>query len=148
MVLVTICAFLCIAFVYWYVKDAKKRRIRNALLAAGTADPSCLTPVQYELFCAALLENNGWSTQKTRVTGDFGADVIAKKGSRILIIQCKQWTGNVGVKAVQEVYTALTHYNGTDAIVVTTSGYTSAAVALSQTTGVKLMKHTDLIGII
>ncbi len=129
-----------------FIRKKQRGRLRAALLAAGTANPMQLTPEQYERFCAALLSNNGWHTSVTRKSGDFGADVIARKGGLVLAIQCKQWSKSVGVKAVQEVHAALSHYGATQGIVVTTTGYTPAAHALAASTGVRLLSHTDLIG--
>jgi len=62
-------------------------------------------------------------------TGDFGADVVARKNGRIMIVQCKRWSNPVGLKAVQEAHAAILHYNGDCAIVVATAGYTSSAKA-------------------
>lgn len=138
--------------IYWYLRIQNKSklrremdRIRAALLAAGTANPMQLTPEQYEQFCATILLNNGWNARLTKKTGDFGADIVADKEEHKLVIQCKQWSKSVGIKAVQEVHTALTHYNGNKAIVVTTTGYTQAARELAKSTGVSLLSHSDLI---
>lgn len=129
----------------WYLRRRKRARIRAALLAAGTANPLQLTPVQYEQFCAALLSNNGQNTKATKKTGDFGADIIAEKSGQKLVIQCKQWSISVGVKAVQEAHGALSYYGGNQAIVVTTTGYTKAAINLAKSADVRLLSHTDLV---
>ncbi len=71
----------------WFVQKQKRDKLRVALLAAGTTNPLQLTPEQYEQFCAALLSHNGWKTRLTRKSGDFGADVIATKEDRVLVIQ-------------------------------------------------------------
>lgn len=123
-------------------------RLRNARLAAGAANPRQLDPYAYEEFCAAILENKGWTVELTRTTGDFGADVLAKKEDNSLVIQCKQWSQNVGVKAVQEVYAAQAHYGTKQAIVVTETNYTTGAQKLASSTGVWLFSSNDLINLI
>lgn len=140
-----VAAGIVIARLLWKAK--RKSKIRSALLGAGTENPMQLTPGQYENFCAALLENNGWTTKMTKSSGDFGADIIAVKGNKKSVIQCKQWSKSVGVKAVQEAHTAMSYYHANIAIVVTTTGYTYAAKDLAKSTGVRLLKHTDLIDI-
>ena len=62
-----------------------------------------------------------------------------------MVIQCKQWSKSVGVKAVQEAHTAISYYRASQAIVVTTTGYTHAAKDLAKSTGVRLLSHTDLV---
>jgi restriction system protein len=131
--------------ILWYLRIRERRRIRAALLAAGTANPMQLTPEQYEQFCATILANNGWSTNLTRKTGDFGADIIAEKKGLKFVIQCKQWSKSVGVKAVQEAHTATSYYRADQALVVTTTGYTKAAKDLAKRTGVRLLSHEDLV---
>lgn len=142
---IIILGVLFLFIVFWYLRMQKKAKLRAALLAAGTANPMQLTPEQYEQFCATILANNGWSTRLTSKTSDFGADIIAEKAGQKLVIQCKQWSKSVGVKAVQEAHTAISHYWANQALVVTTTGYTQAAKDLAKSTGVRLLNHTDLV---
>lgn len=129
----------------WFVRKTRRGKLRIALLAAGVANPLQLSPKQYEQFCAALLSNNGWNARLTGKSGDFGADVVATKEDQVLVIQCKQWTQSVGIRAVQEAHAALSHYHATHAAVVTTTGYTAAARSLAKSTGVRLLSHADLV---
>lgn len=139
-------AFVAVVFAAaWFFGKQRRNKLRAALLAAGASNAFQLTPEQYEQFCAALLVNNGWRTRMTRKSGDFGADVIATKEGRVLVIQCKQWSKSVGIKAVQEAHAALSHYRATQAAVVTTTDYTTAAKALAKSTGVRLLSHRDLV---
>ncbi|WP_278667739.1 restriction endonuclease [Acidithiobacillus ferriphilus] len=141
---IAIFGLLLIVVVIFGYRLNRRAKIKMKLLAAGSDNPMQLTPNQYEEFCAALLENNGWSTQVTSRSSDYGADIIATKGSVRIVVQCKQWSGSVGVKAVQEVHTAISYYNANKAIVITTSKYTHAAKKLAASTGVSLLTHEDL----
>jgi hypothetical protein len=49
------------------------------------------------------IAREGFEVQGTPITGDQGADLIAKKGGRVVIIQAKCYQGMVGNSAVQEV---------------------------------------------
>ena len=142
---IIILGVLFIFIVFWYFRMQKRVKLRAALLAAGTENPMQLTPEQYEQFCATILSNNGWRARLTRKSGDFGADIIADKAGQKVVIQCKQWSKSVGVKAVQEAHTAASHYRANKALVVTTTGYTQAAKDLAKSTGVGLLSHTDLV---
>jgi restriction system protein len=144
-IVIIIFGTLSVLIILWYLRIQKRAKLRAALLAAGTENPMQLTPEQYEQFCATILLNNGWNARLTKKSGDFGADIIADKADHKLVIQCKQWSKSVGIKAVQEVHAALTHYSGSQAIVVTTTGYTQAAKDLAKSTGVRLLSHSDLV---
>lgn len=130
----------------WVVlQEQKDARVRRALLAVGASDPTRLSGVEYETFCVLLLREKGWSAETTPGSGDYGADIVAEKKGRRMVVQCKRWSENVGVTAVQEVHASRSHYKADDAVVVTTMGYTRAARELARTTGVRLMLHQDLL---
>ena len=77
-------------------------------------------------------------------SGDQGADLIAKKDGRTIIIQAKRYQGTVGNKAVQEVASAVSFYGGDEGWVITNSTFTPSARALAQKTNVRLFEGRDL----
>jgi HJR/Mrr/RecB family endonuclease len=104
-----------------------------------------LSGVEFETYIAKVLQENGFEDVKgTPTTGDQGADLIAKKGDRIIIIQAKRWNGTVGNKSVQEVVGAVHFYGGTEGWVITNSRFTSSAKALAHKSGTKLIDGSDL----
>ena len=82
---------------------------------------------------------HGWHVTATAATGDQGADIIASKAERRVIIQAKRYRGAVGNKAVQEVVRAILFYGGTEGCVVTNSTFTPAARALAQINNIRLI---------
>jgi restriction system protein len=70
-----------------------------------------LDPKEFEAFCAAALTQIGWSARTVGQAGDQGADVLAEKGGRRVVIQCKKYSGTVGNFAVQEAHAAKAHYS-------------------------------------
>ncbi|WP_123106176.1 restriction endonuclease [Acidithiobacillus sulfuriphilus] len=128
----------------WYWRCRQKSQIRAALLTAGTTNPMQLTPEEYERFCAVLLENHGWRTELTKKSGDYGADIIASNGNQRMVIQCKQWSKSVGIKAVQEAHSAGAYYNASIVAVVATTKYTPAAKDMARSIGVRLLSHNNL----
>jgi restriction system protein len=106
-------------------------------------DPD-MTPAEFEQWCAAGLARLGWRTRTVGGSGDQGADVIADRGGRRVVIQCKLYQSPVGNKAVQEAYAAMTHYSADVAAVITSSGFTPSARRLSATTGVVLVLHSEI----
>ena len=129
----------------WIKGNALRREIdRQQLRRAGAKDVSLLTPVQFEKYCGILLNDNGWRVEYTATTGDYGADIIAIKNGVKMVVQCKHYTGNVGVSAVQEVFSAMSYYHAQKACVVASrGGFTKSAKSLAMRTGVEIMGPSD-----
>ena len=107
---------------------------------------------EFELFTERLLKANGFDdVEVTKASGDFGVDVIAYKDEVKYAIQCKRYTGAVGIDAVQEIIAAKTMNNCHVAVVLTNSRFTDSAVTLARANAVllwdgdKLSKMTEKI---
>lgn len=108
-------------------RDRKKYRDRAA---AG---------VEFEHEMCRILKKNGFREIKmTKTSGDFGADILAKRNGLIFAIQCKYYTGTVGVDAVQQASSGCQYYEADLPVVVTNSYFTRNAVQLAEQTGVVL----------
>ena len=133
-----------------HLADHVDRVVRTRLLSPGSfqagpkIDAASLTPLEYEQHCAAILSRFGWSVRTTPATGDHGADVIAEKNGRRLVVQCKLYAKPVGNKAVQEAYSARPLYNGDHACVVAPAGFTAQAERAAHSLSVRLLHHDDL----
>jgi HJR/Mrr/RecB family endonuclease len=103
-----------------------------------------MSPTQFETCCADYLKLRGWQAHTTKGSGDQGADVIARKNGRVLVIQCKKYSKPVGNKAVQEVFAAKAYVNAHVAAVVSNQTYTKSAHELARRTNVLLLHFTDL----
>ncbi|WP_201842943.1 restriction endonuclease [Microvirga zambiensis] len=110
---------------------------------AGEFDET-MTGSEFELYCRNILQDAGWHAALTPGSGDQGADIIAEKESRRVVIQCKFYNGTVGNRAVQEAYAAAAFQDAPYAVVVTNSVFTRSAHQLAHKNGVLLMHHTDL----
>lgn len=77
-------------------------------------------------------------TEITKSSGDQGMDIIAEKGGNRIGIQSKFYSSKVTNKAVQEIFTALNHYNCSKGIVVTNNYFTDSAVELAQSNNIIL----------
>ena len=59
----------------------------------------------FEFFCADLLRAQGFiDVEVTRGSGDFGVDILAEKDGVTYAVQCKRYSGPVGVEAVLRTY--------------------------------------------
>jgi restriction system protein len=103
-----------------------------------------MTGREFEVYCREILQESGWHAALTPGSGDQGADIIAEKDGRRVVIQCKFYNGAVGNKAVQEAYAAAAFQDAHFAVVVTNSVFTKSAHQLAHKNSVLLMHHTDL----
>lgn len=110
----------------------------------GQPDFGSLSGAEFETHIARFLISAGYDVIGTPKTGDQGADLIAKKDGKKVIIQAKRYEGPVGNKAVQEVISALSFYDGDEGWVVTNSTFTASAKALARKAGVRLIDGTAL----
>ena len=100
--------------------------------------------LDFERWVANSLEQFGWKTNVSVGSGDQGVDVIAEAGLISVGIQCKLYSGSVGNKAVQEIKAGIEHYNCEYGVVITNAKYTKSAIVLAASTGMFLLKHTDI----
>jgi restriction system protein len=103
-----------------------------------------MDPYDFEKMCASILYDHGWQTKLHGGSGDQGIDVEARKGGKLVVIQCKKYSSPIGNKAVQEALAGKVHIKADFAAVVTNAAYTKGARELSATTGVHLLHYVDL----
>ena len=88
---------------------------------------------EFEYFCADLLKRNGFTeVEVTKGSGDYGADILAQKEGVTYAVQCKCYTGPVGVGAVQEVYAGRDYYDRMVGAVMTNQYFTAPAVEAAE----------------
>lgn len=98
---------------------------------------------KYEKHVANKMRWRGWMfVQHIGKSNDYGADVIARGFMFTkIVVQCKCYTGKVGVSAVQEVNAARQYYGASRAAVATNSTFTRQAKELSKKCGVELWER-------
>lgn len=100
--------------------------------------------IDYESDCVNILLAHGWNAKMTKASGDQGADIIATKLGKRVVIQCKKYKRPVGNKAVQEIYAATYYYEADFGVVVSNGAYTISAKQLANKLGVHLLHHSQL----
>jgi hypothetical protein len=134
---------------YEWLKEILENRFREhharqKARPASSFNVDGLSGVEFESWVAKLLNEKGYDVRATPATGDQGADLIAKKNGKTVIIQAKRYQGAVGNKAVQEVISAVAYYGGDEGWVITNSSFTPSAKALAQKSNVRLIDGTML----
>ncbi len=115
-------------------------------------DISSMDGYEFEELIRRLLVKQGYS-DVIRIGGacDRGVDLIAKKTinsqTQGYIFQCKRWIGNVGGTPIQRLHSMRIQMQPTitNAICITTSNYTSAAINEAKNTSVQLVNGNELL---
>lgn len=83
----------------------------------------------FEFFCADLLRAHGFiDVEVTRGSGDFGVDILTEKDGVTYAVQCKRYSGPVGVEAVLRTYGGQAYYGRMVGAVMTNQYFTTPAV--------------------
>jgi restriction system protein len=145
---------LAVGLVGGGVYSVRKHRAAKAVRAVQLQHVGAymvMTPKAFEYALADLCRRDG-CTHVTVVggAGDLGADVLATTpDGRRIVIQAKRYapTNKVGSPEVQKVGgTYAVVHRAQLAAVVTTSGYTKAAVDYAARAGIRLFDHRGLAG--
>lgn len=102
----------------------------------------------FEKYLQALYTKLGYQSILTRTSGDYGADLILKKGYEVIAIQAKHSKNKISISAVQEVIGAKNYYNATGIKVVTNNYFTKPAINLANANNVDLIDRTRLAELI
>lgn len=99
----------------------------------------------YEKHCMRKMRRRLWLfvRQCGRTNrADFGGDITARGFLFTkIVVQCKCYSGKVGVAAVQQAYAAKRYYHASRAAVATNSTFTKQAKELARHCGVELWEN-------
>ncbi|WP_181871577.1 restriction endonuclease [Sphaerisporangium album] len=142
-----VAAVVAVGVALLLARRARRRRDHFLQANARLETIDQMNGEQFEHLVAALLRRDGF--RKVRVTGragDGGVDVVGvAPDGRVFAVQCKRWSSNVGSPHVRNLLGALAHaYSGHTGLLVTSSGYTSAALREGQGAGLAMLDRRDL----
>ena len=131
---------LIIIFSIW-----KRKRFKKRMQQSGIAQIDQMSGIEFEEYVGTLFETLGYQVTYTPTTGDYGADLILKKGQDVIVVQAKRYKSSVGIAAVQEVIPALKMYHANAAWVISNSYYTKAAIKLAKSNHVRMINRDELV---
>ena len=131
--------------IFYSMYNSKPAPTKAKSAATLVADFVGNDPYKYEEFVKKLLQARGFSVKRTRGSGDFGVDVIAKRDDTSYALQCKLYNRPVGIKAVQEIVGGRIFYKTDYAIVVSDNSFTPAAKTFARKSDVILVHHKNLL---
>lgn len=129
-------ALIKLAYILWE---------KNRLSKSGIAEIDHMDGITFEKYLEALFEKLGYRVERTQYVGDYGADLITSKDGIKTVIQAKRNKRKVGIKAVQEAVAAKGKYGCSEAMAVTNSFYTKAAIELAKANRVELWNRNRLV---
>jgi restriction system protein len=95
------------------------------------SDWRCLRGHPFEDFLQAIFENLGFHVDRTKLTGDQGADLILTRDNIRIAVQAKGYAESVGNGAVQEALAGMSFYRCQRCAVITNSTFTASARELA-----------------
>jgi len=125
----------------------EENKYHSKLASSGIRDIDKMDGLQFEFYLRALFKELGYKTMVTKGSNDFGADLIIKKNNKTIVIQAKRYKykRNVGIDAVQQIYTAIPYYKANKGWIITNSYYTKNAKKLASVCGIKLFDRKKLV---
>lgn len=130
-----------LAFIRWHYK----RKVKNIYLSSTMEDVDDMTGIEFEYFLYYKFRQRKYKVKTTPITGDYGADLILKKGKEKIVVQAKRYQSDVGIGAVQEVIGSIAFYDALKGIVITNSYFTPNAINLANANDIILWDRNVLI---
>jgi len=141
-IIVTVSTFF---FIKKSIQMYKRLTNKRLLIHSGIRDIDRMDGFLFEEYLKYLFKALGYRPQVTKKSGDFGADLVLKGKSKI-VVQAKRYgyKNNVSLDAVREVYASQAYYKADEAWVITNSFFTKQAKELAQACNVKLLGRKEL----
>lgn len=99
---------------------------------------------EYEL--AKLFRSIGYKVRRTGRSGDGGIDLELYAGNKYCaIVQCKAHRNLVGPGPVRDLYGAFIHHGGSEAWLISSSGFSKAAFEFSKGKPIRLLSIRDIL---
>lgn len=131
-------------------KKVEEQKYHKMLASSGIKDIDKMDGLQFEFYLKALFKELGYRSTVTNGTNDFGADLVMIKNDKKIVVQAKRYKykNNVGVDAVQQIYTAIPYYKANKASIITNSQFTKNAKILADVCNVELIDRKKLVTLI
>lgn len=116
------------------------------LLSSTIDDIDIMEGYEFENYLKTLFFYAGFGAETTKKAKDYGADIILTDENRNkIVVQAKRYNKKVGVKSVQEIMGAMSHYKANEGMVVTNSTFSFEAETLAKDNNIRLVDRKELI---
>ncbi len=134
--------------VVFFIKTAISLLRLYKIRKAGLPEIDKMSGTDFEIYMEGLFNKLGYKVERVGKMADYGADLVIEKNGIRTAVQAKRWDGPVSVKAIQEINTAMAHYNASKAVAVTNSRFTYNATRLARENHVELIDRQKLASLI
>lgn len=124
----------------WLHKFIKRQRYLHSTLHQIDG----MSGVEFEECLKAHFKSKGYAVKLTPKSGDYGVDLICKKGGERFVVQAKRYKGKIGISAVQQVIGGMHYYGCGQGMVITNSFFTRNAYELADRSNVVLWDRDTL----
>ena len=139
-IIIGIVVLVLLAVWIWYIKRG------------NTSDDQIFEDMEgkeFEEYCAELLEAKGFENiEITPDSHDYGVDIITDRDGVSYAIQCKCYSGPVGVRAVQEVYAGKDYYGSMVGVVMSNQSFTKSAREFAEKLNIMLWDGDHVMNLI
>lgn len=134
----------------WGLCDASSIIRHKYLLSSNPRDIlNDISSRDFEFLIAALFRKQKYHTKITKQSRDGGADIICNSSDtpikQKVLVECKHHTGTIGVDVIRKLAGVVSETGATSGWVVTSSKFSSPAVAFASATGrIQLLDYEAL----
>ncbi len=122
---------------------SKQQEIRKTK-ALQISDIDNMAGIEFEKYIARLLQAQNYKISFTKISGDFGIDIIANKNQEKYAIQIKRYSKAVGRSAISDAVAGMAYYKCNKTMVVTNNYFTKLAQELAISNNCVLINRDKL----
>lgn len=122
--------------------SAWRDRSRFGAITAAMIDQ--MRGADFEQYLGSLLRSRGYTVKFTKVSGDFGADIVATKKGHRYSIQAKRRWRSIDRGAVADAVGAMAIYHCSKSMVITNSYFTKQARQFAKANQTQLVDRDQL----
>jgi restriction endonuclease Mrr len=100
---------------------------------------------QFERELGRMFEQAGYEVEYTGAKGDKGIDLVLRRGSEKIVVQCKAHRKPVGPSTARDLYGAMIDAQAQSAILASLSGVTVGIYQFIQGKTIKVMDLSDIV---
>src|SRR5215813_9470288 len=104
-----------------------------------------MTDVTFKEFTGSLFREMGYTVEITPGTSDNGIDLLLRKNSQLIGVQCKRWNTPVSEPIIRDFYSALVSSGAQSGYIITTSTFTSHAYSFAEGKPIQLVDLESLL---
>jgi hypothetical protein len=131
-------AILAIVLFWMLIKAFSGPRARNL------KEVDAMSGERFEHLVARLLSRQGYHAKVTKLSGDLGVDVVARRGAERIAVQAKRYSEPVSRTAVSDAVGGMKTYNCNSSMVVTNNYFTKGAQQLAKDNECRLVDRDTL----